>query len=91
MRVNKGDSLIEFQKKKVVTPKVYLAHFLFTKDIQRFRKDHTVLKINYLKTNWVKQKIYQKENFWYKRIYGLLMDYLLIKIQPQGFSQIICF
>lgn len=54
--VNKGDSLIEFQKKKVVTPKLYLAHFLFMQEIQGFRKDHTVLKINYLKSNFSQTK-----------------------------------
>lgn len=55
--VNKGDSLIEFQKKKVVTSKLYLAHFLYTQEIQGFRKDHTVLKINYLKTNFGRTKV----------------------------------
>lgn len=53
--VNKGDSLIEFQK-KVVTPKLYLAHFLFMQEIQGFRKGHTVLKINYLKSNFGQTK-----------------------------------
>lgn len=56
MLVNKGDFLIEFQKKKLVTQRLFWAHFLsFTQDIQGFRKGHTVLK-NYLKTNFRQTK-----------------------------------